>query len=486
MSNHSHFVGVVRTPAAPADPYELPRLRDENRLLQQRLQVLERKAYGYATVIEVHTTHIQLQIAGGPLCDADVPPHLQVEPGDLVRITDTAQVLSKHPRELSMGAIVTVEAVKPPMLEVDFASARKLVRSVVEAKPRDRVLLDGSNVIAVRNLGPAETPLVFTGDVAVSWEEIGGLAEAKRALREAIEEPVLHAETYRRHGRRPTRGILLHGPSGCGKTLIAKAAATANARVHNADVSASGFIYVRGPEILNRWAGNSEENIRRLFVSARTHKERHGYPAIVFIDEADAIMRKRGRDVVEGMERTLVPQFLAEMDGLEETGAIVILATNRPDILDPAVVRDGRVDRKIYIPRPTEDEARAIVVACLAGRPLDDGADAEALAKETVERVFLPTNALVMIKCRDADHQRLNLSHIVSGAMLAGLVDNASQLAIRRELDTGTPSGVSLEDVRAAVQQVLRENRAINHDEAVIDLVGDRTKILAVDAVRSK
>ena len=292
----------------------------------------------------------------------------------------------------------------------------------------------------------------------------------QRQLREAIEDPVLHAKLYKTFGKKPCKGIALHGPAGCGKTMLARAAATALAKVHGKKAAPSGFQYVKGPELLHGIVGSSEGNVRALFAASRNHFAEHGYPALIFLDEADGLLTARGRTPWEGMERTVVPMFLAEMDGLEGTGATVLLATNRPDTIDPAFMRDGRIDRKIEIRRPNEAECADIFAKCLKGKPAQLGIP-ELAARELFDgRHFLrtrevPADGLVASPYggnQTTRRERVPLSSMVSGAMVAGIVDRAAQRALRFAIaHPKVPPCLSMENIREAIEDVVKEEVAL-------------------------
>lgn len=357
----------------------------------------------------------------------------------------------------------------------------------MKIKTGDQLVLDFTTTIVVKNLGSGDKSRLFTENTGVGWDDIGGLDDVKQLLREAIEEPVTHAKLYKKYKRQPTRGVLLYGPPGTGKTLLGKACATALAKIHGSKPSDSGFIYVKGPEMLGMYVGASEGNVRSLFSAAREHKARMGYPAIVFIDEADALMGKRGgQRSVEGMERTIVPQFLAEMDGLEDAGCMILLATNRPDSLDPAITRKKRVDRKILVRRPTLKESEHIFSLYLKGLPMAKGVTVEALAKAGAEALFDDKYRLYILRRKGGQDMPFTVKDLTSGAEISGLADDVAQRALRRERDGESKEGIVLEDMAAIVRESVSEMASLNHDSEIAAFIENNklTDVIKIEKVK--
>jgi transitional endoplasmic reticulum ATPase len=303
---------------------------------------------GRREILEIHTR-------GMPLA-ADVDPdHLAGATHGFVGAD-----LEALAREAAMAALRRL------MPSIDLASAEVPYERLMELEVTMGDFLD-----ALREIEPSAMREVFTEVADVSWDEVGGMEEAKTALREAVEWPLLYAEVLAHAGAQPAKGILLTGPPGTGKTLLAKAAA------HESGVN---FISVKGPELLSKWVGESEKGVREVFKKAR-----QAAPCIVFLDEIDALAPRRGGGGGEGhVSERVVSQLLTELDGIEELrGVMTLAATNRSDILDPALLRPGRFDIQIEIPAPDRATRRAILEVHTRHRPLADDADLDALAAET-------------------------------------------------------------------------------------------------------
>lgn len=443
--------------------------------LDGAIKRLQSPPYQHATVLRVDRDHAIVTVAAdGRALDLALPD-VDVERyrvGTVVAVRpDSNQIVTIVPAVLT-GEVHVVRTVKEGVVEVDAAGGIPLVVLVMPEvgtlEPGYRVLLDPSKSVVLQSLGAPESRYTFEGVTGVTWDDIGGLEDAKAEMIEAIEMPHLHADLYRRYGKRPIKGVLLYGPPGNGKTLLGKATATALARIHG-EQAVGGFIYVKGPEILNRFVGNSEEAIRSMFERSREHKRKTGFPAVIFVDEAESILCKRGNDITTHIERTIVPMFLAEMDGLEDSGAVVLLATNRPDILDPAVVRDGRIDRKVKVTRPTREAAATIFRLCLRGKPTATAIDT--LARAGVDELFSPKRVLFAIERLGKRFSNFTLGDVINGAMIAGVVDRATSIALRRDLTDKTAKGVARADVVEAVDRAYQQSRDLGYQEEIAEFV---------------
>lgn len=485
----------ISDPRFRVDFGSMPRPQSEADELRQRLDLMTAKlqeqdallrrlatgASPLADVIQVSgsTTYVS---NGGNII-AVTTPETPVSPGDQVKlVAETMQIREKVDAPIGLGEVTTITNAYPDGLcEIMHAGSTRLVVGKLGLEPGDRVVLDRTGQVILRTLASARP--AKTRRASITWDSIGGLADAKRELRDAIELPYQQRSLFAKYGQKPAGGVLLHGPPGNGKTLLARAVAGSLAALHGS--TEDGFTYVKGPEILSKYVGASEENIRSMFDKARRHKQKHGVPAVIFVDEAESILGTRGASGGSYMDRTIVPQFLAEMDGLDDSGAFVLLATNRPDSLDPAVVRDGRIDRRILVPRPDRETAAAIFRIHLDGKPL--ATDSDDIISHGVTHLFSETHVLVYVELANGGHRRFTLAHVANGAMIAGVVQRATQTAIHREI-TGGDGGISTDDIAEAVAQSHREQRDIDQRGALaefIDTIGHPAVRISKEAPRS-
>jgi ATP-dependent 26S proteasome regulatory subunit len=419
-----------------------------------------------------HTTSDKrcLVNAGGPTLEVNRPLGCGV--GSQVYIlAQNAQPVTVLPEPLVFGRTVTVSQILGDEVGYEghdgerFAKVREGIGAIESG---DRVRLDPSGMVALVNLGRDRKRFIVHDAQATTWDDIGGLEDAKEAIREAIEFPTKYAETYRAYGQKPSKGILLYGPPGCGKTLLGKAAA-------HAIGAAEGFIYIKGSELLSKWVGESESQVVAIFDRARAYKRRTGQPAIIFIDEAESILGIRGGTggVLSGatgntLQSHLVPSFLAEMDGLDDSGAYVILSTNRPNSLDPAIVRDGRIDRRVRVGRPTKTATADIFRLEMRNRPCES---VEALVELAAERIFSDDLAIYELQFDGHPRELVCFRDLLNGAVVAGVVRRAAALAIRRDRDSGACSGIRPDDITHAIEASFEELTGVHHIESISEKI---------------
>jgi proteasome-associated ATPase len=339
----------------------------------------------------------------------------------------------------------------------------------------DSLLVDTRSGFAVERIPKAEVEELVLEEVPdIDYEDIGGLGSQIEQIRDAVELPFMHADLFREHELRAPKGILLYGPPGCGKTLIAKAVANSLAKKVSAreglEAGRSFFLNIKGPELLNKYVGETERHIRLVFQRAR-EKASEGMPVIVFFDEMDSLFRTRGSGVSSDVENTIVPQLLSEIDGVEGLeNVIVIGASNREDMIDPAILRPGRLDVKIKIERPDAQAAADIMAKYLASRlPLhaddlsehggDPDATVAAMIQRTVERMYSEAdeNRFLEVTYANGDKETLYFKDFNSGAMLENIVSRAKKNAIKDFLDKGQ-KGIRLQHLLSACVDEFREN----------------------------
>ena len=329
----------------------------------------------------------------------------------------------------------------------------------------DHLRLDPRSNLLLEKLARPEVEDLLLEEVPdITYTDIGGLDDQIELIADAVELPFLHQDLFADHRLPAPKGILLYGPPGCGKTLIAKAVANSLAK-KVADKVGEGkgrsyFINIKGPELLNKYVGETERQIRLVFQRAR-EKSDEGWPVIVFFDEMDSMFRTRGSGISSDMESTIVPQLLAEIDGVEGlTNVIVIGATNREDLIDPAILRPGRLDVKIKIERPNEVGAASIFANYLTDEiPIGEGYDVATMIEETVAEMYKDdeANRFLEVTYQNGDKEILYYKDFSSGAMIENIVRRAKKLAIKRVIGGGA-RGVITQDLLDSIKQEYKEH----------------------------
>jgi len=428
---------------------------------------------------------------GGRKMRVNVSPNVELDdlrPGQEVVLNEALNVVLAQGYETA-GEIVMLKellADSERALVISHADEERVVRLAEPLlhetlRAGDSLLLEPRSGYVYERIPKAEVEELILEEVPdISYSDIGGLASQIEQIRDAIELPYLHADLFKEHQLKPPKGVLLYGPPGCGKTLIAKAVANSLAKQVAAKTAADGnagkaegksfFLNIKGPELLNKYVGETERHIRLVFQRAR-EKASEGMPVIVFFDEMDSIFRTRGSGVSSDVENTIVPQLLSEIDGVEGLeNVIVIGASNREDMIDPAILRPGRLDVKIKIERPDAEAARDIFSKyVLTELPLhpDDMAEhggsptatVAAMIQRVVERMYTETeeNRFLEVTYANGDKEVLYFKDFNSGAMIENIVARAKKMAIKEFLETAQ-KGLRVAHLLAACVDEFSEN----------------------------
>ena len=466
--------------------YTLQQAKENIAALREEVDKLTQAPNAYGTfltinddgTVDVFASGRKIRVALHPAIDPDT-----LQRGNEVVLNESLNVVLARSFEQS-GDVVTIQDLLEDgkrALIVGRADEER-VAEISDAlqgtrlRAGDHVLMDPRTLLLLEKLPRPEIEEVVLEEVPdITYDDIGGLDEQIEALTDAVELPYLHRELFAEHKLPAPKGILLYGPPGCGKTLIAKAVANSLAKKvgelkGNANVR-SYFLNIKGPELLNKYVGETERQIRLVFQRAR-EKAEEGVPVIVFFDEMDSLFRTRGSGISSDMESTIVPQLLAEIDGVEALRDVIVIgASNREDLIDPAILRPGRLDVKIKIERPNEAAAQQIFSRYLTpDLPLSTedvaghgGGDPEKAVQAMIEKTVFEMyradeeNRFLEVTYQNGDKEVLFFKDFASGAMIENIVRRAKKLAIKRAI-AGDPPGIRMADLLASIKQEYKEN----------------------------
>jgi proteasome-associated ATPase len=461
----------------------LAEARNQLAAMREEVEKLSRPPSSYGVFLELFDDATADIFTNGRKMRVNVGPDVEAEKlhrGREVILNEALNIIDVFDYEVQ-GEVVTLKEVMDDRRvliigRTDEERVVELAEPLLGERLRagDSLLLEPKSGHILERLPKPEVEELILEEVPdITYENIGGLGAQIEEIRDAVELPYLHAELFREHQLDPPKGILLYGPPGCGKTLVAKAVANSLAKKVAAkmgrDDRRSYFLNIKGPELLNKYVGETERQIRLIFQRAK-EKSEEGVPVIVFFDEMDSLFRTRGSGISSDIESTIVPQLLAEIDGVESLkNVIVVGASNREDLIDPAILRPGRLDVKIKIERPDEDAAADIFAKYLTTElPLAEdeverhgSADTavRTIIRSTVEHMYStePENRFLEVTYANGEKEELYFKDFASGAMIENIVRRAKKTAIKRAI-AGDPKGIKQEDLVAAIVQEYREN----------------------------
>ncbi|MEV0785279.1 proteasome ATPase [Streptomyces sp. NPDC050423] len=459
--------------------------RDQIVALKEEVDRLAQPPAGFGVFLQGNEDGTCDIFTGGRKLRVNVSPSVELDDlrrGQEVMLNEALNVVDAMEFERA-GEIVTLKEILEDgerALVVGHTDEERVVRLAeplldITIRPGDALLLEPRSGYVYEVIPKSEVEELVLEEVPdIDYDKIGGLGDQIELIRDAVELPYLHPDLFKEHELRPPKGILLYGPPGCGKTLIAKAVANSLAKkvaeVTGQPTGKSYFLNIKGPELLNKYVGETERHIRLVFQRAR-EKASEGTPVIVFFDEMESLFRTRGSGVSSDVENTIVPQLLAEIDGVEGLeNVIVIGASNREDMIDPAILRPGRLDVKIKIERPDAEAAKDIFAKYLTpSLPLhaDDLAEhtgsreaaAHAMIQSVVERMYTESeeNRFLEVTYANGDKEVLYFKDFNSGAMIQNIVDRAKKMAIKAFLDQGQ-KGLRVSHLLQACVDEFKEN----------------------------
>ncbi|MDA2964103.1 MAG: proteasome ATPase [Actinomycetota bacterium] len=465
--------------------YTLRESREHIATLRDEVEKLTQPPSGYGVIVGKNDDSTVDILTSGRKMRVTVHPEINIdglERGAEVVLNESFNVVKvrtpeaigevvhlKEVLEDGVRAVVTGRGDDERVCELADSIRGTLLRSgdLLRMDPKSNLLLERLSQPEVEHLLLEEVP-------DISYADIGGLDSQIEQIADAVELPFLYGDLFAEHQLPAPKGILLYGPPGCGKTLIAKAVANSLAKkvslANGGEKAKSYFINIKGPELLNKYVGETERQIRLVFQRAR-EKSEEGWPVIVFFDEMDSMFRTRGTGISSDMESTIVPQLLAEIDGVEGLrNVIVIGATNREDLIDPAILRPGRLDVKIRIDRPNEKAARQIFARYLTNElPISSltieqfGGSIDVAISEMIDATVLEMyrqddeNRFLEVTYQNGDRDVMYFKDFSSGAMIENIVRRAKKLAIKRLIASGE-RGINLEDLKMSIRQEFKEH----------------------------